>query len=639
MAVYNPYYDIQNVVNAKAAWGKATTDEERTRQNEIANTARKNLEIQGYGDIAKQISADGANEEMARNIMKQYAPVTKVSAEEMANYNPYYDLKTVVDAKVAWNNATTDEERTKQNGIATEARKVLEAYGYGDLAESVSAYGADATAARAVLDKYAPVAPTSQNDTDSELMTKHNNEIRNKTNTLWGTQTSDRATMTDKYGRLEETAYSNPFTTAEAKAILGKYDLAGLQGRDNAVASGGASNGGNIDSYAASNALRQQASLTNLGQLAVLEAHNNKINNVKGILSDMGVYLQNQDAGMQNTIMLQQTESQRLFENDETSKQKEFERTETAKNNETARLKEQASVTGYTPNEWVIQNDAVYNEFLNPDGTFKKEKEGIDIQALINQANASGDTETAQKLAVVRAKKILGNYGAFGQYSNVGDISFMKPQQTEDGRQFDKSDATTRESFETDKYIADSTNKANVAIAESTNKANVDIANSTNNANIAIAKGNNATDITVAGIKATTSGSGSLTGSQATSALKNGELNQTILDAYNAQNGTSYTMDNPPPVYKKSAPMTDSQVKAVFDGLNADISGQYGSEYTAVNKSGSSYSVGSAGSEYIVYNVLKNSSLTDAQKEYLLCDLLGISEDVISTVKNDKHFK
>ena len=363
-----------------------------------------------------------------------------------STYNPYSDIEKVYNAKVAWNQATTDEERKRQNEIATAARKNLEAYGYSDVANEISASGADATAARKIMEKYAPApttAPASTSLSNTELITTNNNETRNKINQLWGTQTSDRETMANKYNKLEDTAYSNPFTTDEAKTILAKYDLSGLQARNNAVASGGASNGGNIDSYAAANALRQQSALINQGQQVVLDSHNNKINNVKGILESLGVYQQNQDKGMQNTITLQSNEGQRLFENEET-----------AKNNEVARLSEQASVTGYTPNEWVIKNDDVYNTYLNADGTFKKEMENVDIQALINSAKASGDTETAKKLAVVRARKILTNYGEYGKYANEGDISYMKPQQTEAGRQFDVQADISRDTLDAEQSDA-----------------------------------------------------------------------------------------------------------------------------------------------------------------------------------------
>ena len=363
-----------------------------------------------------------------------------------SKYNPYSDIEKVYNAKVAWSKATTDSERRKQNEIANAARKNLEAYGYGDIANQISAGSGDATTTRKILEQYAP----KDTYTDSELINKNNNEVTNKINTLWGTQTDDHSDITKMYKKeYDDIKNTNPFTTDEAKAILGKYDLAGLQGRDNAVASGGASNGGNIDSYSAANAMRQQASLVSQGQTAVLNAHQQKLDNARAILEGLGAYQQNSYAGMQNTIGLQQTEGQRLFENEET-----------AKNNETARLEVEAGVTGYTPTAWAIKNDDVYSTYLNEDGTFKKEMENVDIQTLINNAKASGDEETAKKLAVVRGKKILSNYDVYGKYANAGDISYMTPQETEARRQFNEQNATALESLRSNEKINSDKNAA-----------------------------------------------------------------------------------------------------------------------------------------------------------------------------------
>lgn len=360
-------------------------------------------------------------------------------ATKNSDYNYQQDIENVLNAKIGWNNATTDEERKKQNEIATAARDRLKAYGYGHIADQISASGADATATRKILEQYSPpktaTYPIETNNLKSNEVNRENAGSFEKHNKAY-----DYIMNTD------------PFKTSEGKAILGKYDLAGLQARDNAVASGGAANGGNIDSYASANAMRQQAGLIRQGQGAVLDAHQQKIDNVRGILSDIGVNID------------------RVFNQDETSK-----------NNNVARLSEQANVTGYTPNEWIIKNDDIYNQFLNEDGTFKKEQEGVDIQALINQAKASGDTETAKKLAVVRTRKILGNYGEFGKYSNIGDISSMTPQQTEAGRVADMNNATVLKSLETEsadkRYEIDTTKEIaekemQVALQEIQAKAN-----------------------------------------------------------------------------------------------------------------------------------------------------------------------
>lgn len=527
-----------------------------------------------------------------------------------STYNPYSDIQKVFNAKVGWNNATTDEERKRQNEIANAARKNLEAYGYGDVATKISASGADATAARKIMEQYAP--QTSVNDTDSQLITKHNNEIRNKTNELWGIQKTDRETMANKYNKLEETAYSNPFTTDEAQAILGKYSLAGLNARDNAVASGGGSNGGNIDSYSSANAMRQQASLISQGHTAVLDAHNNRINNVKGILSDLGIYQQNQDKGMQNTIGLQQNESQRLFENGET-----------AKNNDVARKSEIASVTGYAPDEWVVSN----NPYMNDDGTIKDQYKNVDFSAVMANAKKTGNEKAYNAAAVARYYKIMGDYGTYGQYDD-GNYAIPGQQETEARRQFDEQTKATL-----------------AALGAETDLAKYEI-----DTKKTMADNENTTNLSIASLKAKEP---TLTLPQAENAIKNGEVSQAVIDAYNYYHGTSYTPTNPPKIKddKSTTPtlldgnsdddvMTDSQVQAWANELNREISEKYGSKFTAViPTSNGKYQRGDADVDYIVTKIFGSDNLTQEQKEYLLYDKFGITEDQVKAVLNDKHYK
>lgn len=375
------------------------------------------------------------------------------------DYNPYSDVLGIYNAKVGYNKATTDEERKRQNEIATAARKNLEAYGYEDVAKQLSATGADATAARKIMEKikeqYAPPETVTTKNTkyasntldtgiDNEAYNNRVSSASTKNDIYFNTVQNDHSNVNDKYQGLYDYANSDITQTDEYKSafknIMPEYNLKAMQGRDNAVASGGASNGGNIDSFAAANALRQQTAITAKGQALAhqmgLEAANSRVNNVNNILSNLGVYNSSVYSAMSDNI-----NNDRNIYNDITNNE------QTALNNETARLSEQANVTGYVPNEWTIKNDAVYNEFLNPDGTFKTEKEGVDIQALINQTT---DPATKQKLAVVRAKKALGNLNKYGQYLNQGDIAFMENQKTEAADQFDKNDATVRETLKTE---------------------------------------------------------------------------------------------------------------------------------------------------------------------------------------------
>jgi hypothetical protein len=156
-----------------------------------------------------------------------------------------------------------------------------------------------------------------------------------------------------------------------------------------------------------------------------------------------------------------------------------------------ARLSEQAKVSGYVPNEWTIKNDDTYSQFLNADGSFKKEMEGIDIQTLIDQAKARGDNETANKLAVVRGRKILGNYAQFGQYSNQGDISFMTPQKT---AEYD----TNLKGIESAERISKDNNTTSEKIAKDNNATTLSVAEMDSALQEKIAQINASTTLTVA---------------------------------------------------------------------------------------------------------------------------------------------
>lgn len=339
----------------------------------------------------------------------------------MANtYNPYSEIKSVYDAKIGYANAKTDAERKKYQDAANKARQTLINYGYQDIADQISATGADANATKKIMDKWSTYGKTKvrdylyslgqkygmssgdvdkliswDNDTkeisfggkkigspdsivdgvsytsDTSIYDKAFEDYVNRTGTTRSNETAinqENEGLFKKYNQeYEDLKKTNPFMTDEAKAIMGKYDLAGLQARDNAVAGGGASNGGNIDSYASANAMRQQAGLISQGQTAVLDAHQQKIDNIRGILSDMGVNID------------------RVFNQDET-----------AKNNKVARLSEEAAVKGTVPTEWSYKD----NIYLNDDGTVRDEYLTDDFDAtggfttIINNAKAKLATTT-----------------------------------------------------------------------------------------------------------------------------------------------------------------------------------------------------------------------------------------------------
>ena len=413
--VYTADSDVGNIYKSKGLYDEAIAKGDQAGADTIAAKAQayyNNLKQNGYSDIANELSA--SNYEQAKGIHDKVQKTGKTATRDYL-----YTLgqskgmsKEEVDALIGWDNQTGE--------VSFGGKKI----GTPDTVVDGVSYWSDTS----VLDN-------AFNDYISRSGHINKTGIDDKINQLWGIQADDRKAMSGKYDKLEETAYSNPFESAEAKAILGKYDLAGLQARDNATASGGGSNGGNIDSYAAANAQRQQASLLNMGQMAVLDAHNNKINNVKGILESLGVYQQNQDLGMQNTIGLQQSEEQRLFENEQT-----------AKLNDTAMKVEIANITGIVPDEWVAGN----NPFMNDDGTIKEKFDGVDFSNVMKEAKEAGNQKLYEYAAMARYYKIMGNYGLYGQYDD-GQYIAPEPTATEAKRQFDETMQYNRDVFDYEK--------------------------------------------------------------------------------------------------------------------------------------------------------------------------------------------
>jgi hypothetical protein len=429
-------------------------------------------------------------------------------------YNPYVDIKKVYDAKVAWQNATTDEERKRLNELATAARKTLNDYGYGYIANQVSANGADASAVKKILDNWATVtdevtgtyktginnpaynvainAASTKNDERTKLINSDHANVNSKYNDLYAYANQD-VTQTDEY----KSAFDN---------IMPSYNLKAMQGRNNEAASGAASNGGNVDSFAAANAARQQAALTAKGQALAhqmgLDAYNSRISRVGDILSGLGVYNNGVYSALNEGVANDVGIANNIFNNEQT-----------AKINDTSIKSEIASVTGLAPDEWVASN----NMYINDDGTIKDQYKDVDFSVAMANAKAAGNTAAYNEAAVARYYKIMSDYKQYGQYD---DGNYIAPGKriTEEARQFNEKIAQ-----------GDRTLIANTTDADKDRQVELEKAKLANQQK---------------------QQTGGMTGTQATTALKNGILTEAVVNAFNAAYGGSYTVENPPPAYK-----------------------------------------------------------------------------------------
>lgn len=483
---YNPYSAVNAIYNLKGQWDNADNANDAEKKNQAAARAQayyNQLRNNGYANIADELSA--SNYAQAKSTRDKWAKMGKTATRpHLYTLGKKYGMsQNDVDKLIGWDDSTGQMSFGGKN-VGTPDTVVDGTSYWSDTSTLDNAFRDYITRSGTVRAKDASV-----NQENESLFKKYNQEYEDLKNT-------------------------NPFETETAKSILAKYDLAGLQGRDNAVASSAGSNGGNIDSFAAANALRQQASLVNQGQQAVLSAHQQKLDHAKALLSDMGVNID------------------RVFNQDET-----------AKNNDVTRKSTMASVSGYTPSDWTIQNDAFLKNFVDDNGKLKSEYYNTDFQDLINKAKASGNADLANKYAILRGLKIFGDFTNYGKYLNEGDVSYVKPNRTAD---YD----LTKQQIDSAERISKANNETSLAATNAELASNERIADkeAQNAKDLAAIQAKNALDQleyntnygTQAGSKP------SLTAAQAASAIKNGEKSQSVIDAYNYWYGTNYTIDNPP---------------------------------------------------------------------------------------------
>lgn len=349
-------------------------------------------------------------------------------------FNAYDAVKKIYDMKTGWHTADKAGDRKKADEYAKNAQQYyqqLRDNGYSDVADALT--NTNDVGAKYIVDTFMQKnasPPTSTQTPEAKDITTADGMI----NHTFNVQNTNMDDMKKKYDYIfDYNINDNPYESEVGKSILSRYQYQGETASDNAVASGGASNGGNIDSYAAANANRQQLAFTVAGDQAVQNYRNNVLTNARNFLNDMGSYLQNQEKGMQTTAGMKQTEEQRVFDNSETSK-----------NNDVSRKKTISEVTGYAPNEWVDAN----NEFLDDNGNLKAEYENLDFSAIMANAKKNGDTELYNQASVARAKKIFGNYAKYGKYDD-GNYTLNGTQQTESARQFDKTAELTDKEIDT----------------------------------------------------------------------------------------------------------------------------------------------------------------------------------------------
>ena len=406
---YNPYYDVNRIYNYKGQYDKAKNSGNSQLAQQIASFAQlnyNNLKSNGYEDVAKSLGDVGYAG--AKKIRDKYAMEGKVAIRPYlynSKLKTKYGMSDADIDKALSFNETTGEVSLGGMNLGSPYSNV----------DGTTYWNSDDLDAG--VEKF--IQHSGKEIADNPVSNIPYTSVNDNAQFLFNRQIDDSNKLDSKYDELYNKAmYENPFETPTGQSIMNEYKLKGVQESDNAKAEGGASNSGNIDSYAAANALRQQAAMTSKGQQMAIAAQSEAINNVRGILGDITNKNSIEHDDFRATIGLQQKEESRLFDEQQTEKL-----------NDHKINYDIAEMTGYNPAEWDIENNRYFTNgtLTNPDLDY-----GIIIEDIDKKLETETDPEERSKLLKQKSeasfarsyKTSPNNYGGkYSQYANPYDLS------------------------------------------------------------------------------------------------------------------------------------------------------------------------------------------------------------------------
>lgn len=206
-------------------------------------------------------------------------------------YNPYKTVKTISELKGKWHNAREKgDDPSPYQQEAVKYYNELRDEGHGDLADRLTA--ADYIGSRDILAGLTEPKPYDDwyNNLVGQKVEEASNPLRSETadqilsayernnNLLNGPVSKDAAgnvvsgLNVDHYNTgKNQLGYINDYDITSQPwydSLMAGYQLGGQKAANGALSSGASGNSGNIDSYAAANANRQQLAFTNAGNEA-----------------------------------------------------------------------------------------------------------------------------------------------------------------------------------------------------------------------------------------------------------------------------------------------------------------------------------------------------------------------------------
>ena len=474
---YNYMNSVNNILNYKSQWDAGDEDEKR-KAHKRALTEYDNLIRNGYGDIADRLKA--SDTAMATDYAKSLntAGKTHVRPYLVNGLTGKYGLsQQEADDLITWNPDTHEVNLGSIN------------LGRGDAEYNGKSYFSDTGKLDKALEDWA--ASTGRNISPelrfNQLMNraedsydegqKYRDDAYSKYNEVVGWIGDDRKDLQGKYNDYIDWIGTPYYETGEYDRIMDQYRELGNNAGYSAIAGNAGSNSGNVDSYAAAQAARQLKSFENAGNAAARDwwtAKADKLLGGIGALADYNNSTYDNMNSQADRILNLQNDSDASGDNYSQLGQDVFNADQVAKNNEAQRdyvnaqtdaiyndtnrrnAESEAEITGKTP----MELDPLYKQIFDDQGNLREGWENRNFLALAQEAAANGRENDAAIYLAARDRKMADNWDEFGQFADdeVPDVQY-RSDQTEAGREFDRSDDTERygidKTLEAEKYRDD----------------------------------------------------------------------------------------------------------------------------------------------------------------------------------------
>lgn len=628
---YDPYKDVNEIYKKGLAYQRAKNEEEKKKIHQSALQHYNALTQNGYDDVAEQLRK--ADSSARKQLSDQYGMQGKTGVRDyMKKYGAQYGLsESDIDKNIGWNDATKEISLYGQN-IGKPA-SVVNGASYDNVAKIKANF--DNVMKNLGITRSSDTLYNQNMEGATAGYEKADNATANAEKLIGEnrkTRSSDMQKYNQEYGKYTNELYNpNTYTSRNAEAIRSAYREKGDIAAEGAVADSAASNSGNIDSFAAANAKRQQLAFENAANEAILADYNARMDRIQNAMNNLGIQQQARwgaDSGdvtqmlstaaqYGNTATGRTSTANTIFSNSEAKKQATHEREMDQKNYDLLNKKTYAEVTGRNPQGW----NALYsqNPFFDENGNLKKTD--IDYQQLLNNvraqiANESNAAEREklkereQQLLAARYQKVLGGLG-FERYANTLEMPTYSTELTDPAKQWRDENAVARETLASDSY----NREQSLAAEQANNEANRQMQMQMNAAN-----NQNALDQILAekGYQNT----GTVTGTSAD-------------NAYSEQKARSEkTTDG-----KKF----ETKLQEIIKNFNSYAEKEYGKDdfgnrtYEITSAGTSGYNVPGALQEKFVLDVLKDTTLSADQK-MLAFEMCNIPDSVLDTVNTDRHY-